>query len=220
MKQGFKKITSPFLQWWFKKYYSKPRSFSYHDITITVSPGIFPPQYTFSTKILLKYLETLNLKGRSFLELGCGSGIISLLASKMGALVTASDINEKALSQLEKSATKNELELQIVNSDLFKNIPESNFEYIFINPPYYPKEPASIEENAWFCGENFEYFVKLFQQLPKFVESQSKVIMILSKDCNIEKIQTIAQSNHLDLSLISTEKSFWETNFLFRILEK
>ena len=84
MKPRLKKITSPFLQWWFKKYYSKPRSFSYQDIDITISPGVFPPQYTFSTKILLKFLETLNLQGKTFLELGCGSGIISLYAAKKG----------------------------------------------------------------------------------------------------------------------------------------
>ena len=220
MKPSLKKITSPFLQWWFKKYYSKPRSFSYQNIEITISSGVFPPQYTFSTKILLKYLQVLDLKGRTFLELGCGSGIISLLAAKKGAIVTATDINETALNQLEKSAIKNGLNLQIVKSDLFKNINEFHFDYIFINPPYYPKEPTSIEENAWFCGENFEYFVKLFQQLPKFVESKSEIIMILSKDCNIKKIQTIAQNNHLDLNLIKIEKSFWETNYLFKILGK
>ena len=219
MKPRLKKITSPFLQWWFKKYYSKPRLFSYQDIEITISPGVFPPEYTFSTKILLKHLETLDLNGKTFLELGCGSGIISLVAAKKDALVTATDINENALNQLEKSAIKNGLNLQIVKSDLFKNITESHFDYIFINPPYYPKEPNSIEESAWFCGENFDYFVKLFQQLPIFVESNSNIVIILSKDCNIEKIQTIAQNNHLDLNLFNTEKSFWETNHLFRIIK-
>lgn len=220
MKIGLKKITGPFLQWWFKKYYTKPRSFSYQDLDITIYPGVFPPEYTFSTKILLKHLDNLELKGKSLLELGCGSGIISLYASKKEALVTATDINKNALEQLKKSAVDNQLGLEIIESDLFKKISQPHFDYIIINPPYYPKNPKSIDESAWYCGEDFAYFKKLFQQLPKFVESRSNIIMILSKDCDIQKIQTIAQSNHLDLNLIKTEKSFWEVNYLYKIVEK
>ena len=220
MKPRLKKIISPFLQWWFKKHYTKPRLFSHQNIDITIVPGVFPPQYTFSTKLLLKHLETLNIKGKTFLELGCGSGIISLIAVKKKALVTATDINEKALNELEKSAVKNGLKLKIIKSDLFDNITESHFDYIFINPPYYPKAPKSIEENAWFCGENFEYFEELFQQLPKYIQSKNNVIMILSKDCNIEKIQSIANSNNMNLNTIKVEKKIWETNYIFRVTKK
>ena len=65
---------------------------------------MFPPHYTISTKILLDYISNLDLKNKTLLELGCGSGIISLFAASKGALVTASDINKKALKALENSA--------------------------------------------------------------------------------------------------------------------
>ncbi|MFC4721288.1 methyltransferase [Geojedonia litorea] len=220
MKTFLKKISTPFMQWWFKTYYSKPRSYSYNNINLTIHPGVFPPKYTFSTKILLKHLETLDLKSKTLLELGCGSGIISLIANKKGAIVTSSDINGNALNQLEKSANKNSLKLHILKSDLFNKITKIHFDYIIINPPYYPKKPKSIDESAWYCGENYEYFVNLFQQLPCYVKSKSYVLMILSENCDIEKIQTIAHSNNLDLKIIKMNTNFWETNYLFEIIEK
>ncbi|MDU8886442.1 methyltransferase [Yeosuana sp. MJ-SS3] len=217
MRKFFKKISNPFFQWWFKKYYSKPRSFKYENISITIAPRVFSPQYTFSTKILLKYLDTLDLDGKTLLELGCGSGIISLFASKKRANVTATDINKTALAYLKSSAKANQLEIEILYSDLFENLKNKMFDYIIINPPYYPRTPKSVEESAWFCGPNFEYFQKLFNQLQFRITNKSNCFMILSEDCNIEKIQTIANSNNLDLNIIKVEKNFWETNYIFKV---
>ncbi|WP_242085161.1 methyltransferase [Aestuariivivens sediminis] len=220
MNPILKKITSPVLQWCYKKYYSKPRPFRYKDIHIIIYPGVFAPQFTFSTKLLLNYMEGLDLKGKRFLELGCGSGIIALNASKKGAFVTASDINKNAISQLQQSAVSNQLELKTIISDLFNAITEPHYDYIFINPPYYPKTPQTIEEHAWYCGPHFEYFKKLFEQLPTYVASKSEIILILSENCDIISIRTIAHTNHLDLHLIKIEKNIWERHYLFRVVEK
>ena len=217
MRKILKKLATPLLQRWFKKYYSIPRIFEYQGIKITVLPEIFPPKYTVSTKILLKYINTLDLNGKSFLELGCGSGIISLLASKKGATVTATDINEIALKQLQVSSLENNLELSIVNSDLFDAIPEMDFDYIIINPPYYPRNPRNIAEQAWYCGEDFEYFQKLFEQLPTYLNSGVTAIMILSEDCEIDKIQAIAKSFSLNFNCFKIQKSFFEISYLFQI---
>jgi len=220
MRKLFKKITSPFLQWWFKKYYSKPRSFRYENINITIAPGVFSPQYTLSTKILLKYLSALDLDGKTFLELGCGSGIISLFASKKGANVIASDINKTALDYLKSSAKANQIEIEILYSDLFESLKNKVFDYIIINPPYYPKTPKTIEESAWFCGPNFEYFEKLFNQLQNQITNDSYCIMILSEDCNIEKITSIATKNSCGLNLIETHKNWFETNYIYKLTIK
>ena len=98
MRAFLKKITHPFLKLGLRLYYWKPRTFCYDDICIKVHPDVFPPHLTFSTKILLDFISELNLENKTFLELGCGSGIISLLAAKKGANVTASDINQTALA--------------------------------------------------------------------------------------------------------------------------
>ena len=45
-----------------EKYLSKERSYSYKSITVTVFPGVFHPGFYFSTKLLLKYLENIELK--------------------------------------------------------------------------------------------------------------------------------------------------------------
>ena len=215
IRQLLKKLTHPILKYGTQKWSSKPRLYSYDGIEVIVMPDVFPPHYTISTKILLDYIKPLDIKDKTLLELGCGSGIVALYAAKKEAIVTASDINNVALKALEKAAKKNSLELAILNSNLFNKLSQLSFDYIIINPPYYPKTPKNIKEQAWFCGENFEYFKSLFLQLSN--RNDKNILMILSQDCDIQKIKNIASLNHFQLDIELERTRFNEKNFIFKV---
>ncbi|MCO6175106.1 class I SAM-dependent methyltransferase [Flavobacterium sp. NRK F10] len=215
IRNFIKKCTHPFLKSGLKLYYSKPRKYCYESVCVQVHPDVFPPHLTFSTKILLDFIKDLKLNNKTFLELGCGSGIISLLASQKGAIVTASDVNKIALNYLEESAIRNNLKVRTVYSDLFDEIDKTKFDFIIVNPPYYPKKAKNVKEKAWFCGEHFEYFKKLFSQLTEI--EFDNFYMILSQDCEIEKIVSIAQKNNLKTQEASKIKNSFENNFIYKI---
>ncbi len=217
LRNIIKKITNPFLKAGLDFYYRKPRKYAYQDIEVLVHPEVFPPHLTLSTKILLDFISEKELQNKTFLELGCGSGITSLLASKKGAKVTASDINKTALEYLEKASKENNLEVACVYSNLFENLQGKHFDFIIINPPYYPKKPKNIKEEAWFCGEDFEYFKNLFQQLSLFISNENQTYMILSEDCNIEKIRSIAMENSIHFQEMFSSKKMGEINKIFQL---
>lgn len=172
---------------------------------------------THSTKILVDFITPIELSGKTFLELGCGCGIVSISAAKKGAIVTATDINETALTALEKNGGINDVKLDILYSDLFQNLHERYYDFIIINPPYYPRNPKSIGENAWFCGEDFNYFENLFLQLPQFTTLDNQIYMILSEDCALEKIEAIALKNGMVFNSILEKKVVGEKNYIFKI---
>lgn len=217
MKAIVKRIISPILQKASAIYLRKRRKYSYNDIWVWVEPTVFPPFITISTKLLLDFVDTLELKDKSVLELGCGCGIISILAARKGAVVTATDINEIALEALRKNALDNQAIITVLKSDLFENLSESWFDVMVINPPYYAKKPKNMAENAWFCGENFEYFERLFAQLRDFSNGNG-IYMILSDDCDLEKIKAIALMNEMALDLVLEKKVATEVNFIFRLV--
>ena len=211
------KILTPVLQALLKRYLRKPRPYRYKDLKVIVEPGVFYPRFVFSTKLFLDFLDERDLSGKKFLELGAGCGIVSLLAARKGAIVTASDINPGAIANIKQNALRNHLELNIIQSDLFKNIQEKDFDLIVIAPPYYPKDPKDFSEMAWFCGKDFDYFEKLFPQLALHSISSGEIIMILSEDCNIDKIKQIAGRSGFTFEVVRQMKRIGEMNYIFRI---
>jgi len=154
---------------------------------------------------------------KNFLEPGCGSGLISIYAAKKGAIVTATDINPVAIEALKKNSIQNNVELTIIQSDLFQNIPEQQFDIIAINPPYYKKQPKSTQDHAWYCGERGEYFSGLFKNLNDYIHEDSQVLMVAFEGCDMKMIEDLAAQNGFRLDCIYSKQNLLERNFIFKI---
>jgi release factor glutamine methyltransferase len=200
-----------------EKYLSRERSYKYKTLTITVFPGVFHPGFYFSTKLLLKYLENIELNKKYVLELGAGTGLISIFAANKGGFVTASDISLTAVYNIEKNVKMTNANVEVVHSDLFDDIPHRRYDYIIINPPYYKKTPASEKEFAWFGGNDFQYFRKLFEQLNKNIYENTNVIMVLSDEADLEMINSIAEEFNFRLEEVIHKKTWGENHFIFCI---
>jgi len=191
--------------------------YSYRNIRLEVPPQVFHPGFFFSTKLLLHYISALSLQGQRFLELGAGSGLISIHVAKKGATVTATDINPVAIEYLRRNCDHNNEKLEIILSDLFDSIPGQSFDIIAINPPYYKRQPLTMADHAWYCGENGEYFEQLFTKLGIYIHKNSIVLMVLSEQCDINMISEIASGHNFYMQRKITKKSIWEYIYIYQI---
>jgi release factor glutamine methyltransferase len=212
-----KKILFSILSRVYKIYSSKERSYNFDGMIIKIFPGVFHPGFFFSTKFLISHLKYYKLKNKNILELGAGSGMISVFCAKNFAEVTASDISKTAVENIIANAKLNNCNITAIYSDLFDSIPNQNFDFIIINPPYFPKDASTESELAWFCGGDFQYFEKLFKQLPDYLFPETIVLMVLSEDCSIKTIEAIAKKNNIEIKLKDRRKFFGEENFIFQL---
>jgi release factor glutamine methyltransferase len=221
MRKIIKRIATAFfvpLTLW---YLRKERTYDYRGTIISVLPGVFHPGFFSSTKFVLDYLEHQDLNKKKLLEIGSGTGLISIRAAKANALVTALDLSTIAVRNTTINATRNGAPVNILHSDLLTSLKKDTFDWIIINPPYYAREPKKESDLAWFCGEHFEYFRKLFDQLPPFMHSGSHVIIVLTKGCDLKKIFSLAREAGFNFELLREKKVFFdEKDFLYRLTSK
>lgn len=217
MNTAFKHIVALTYKPLLVKYLTKTRMYRHRDIRLAIAPEVFHPGFFFSTQLLLQYVNTMPLKGKNFLELGCGSGLISIAAAKRGARVTASDINPVAVEFLIKNSEENKVEIAVIESDLFNAIPKQPFDIIAINPPYYKKKPVTAKDHAWFCGEQGEYFSALFNTLPGYINAGAEIDMVLIETCDMEMIAGFAKQNGFALRCVHSKKNMLEKILIFKI---
>jgi release factor glutamine methyltransferase len=199
------------------KWLSKERRYNYRGIRLTIHPEVFHPGFFFSTKLLLRYLETVSLRDKKVLELGAGSGLISISSAKKGAIVTATDINPAATDYLQKNSRANGTTLTIITSDLFTSIPQQVFDVIVINPPYYFETPLKHSQYAWYCGKNGEYFHGLFKNLSNYIDQNTVILVILCEGSNRAFIQTIAQGYGFEFACRKTFHNLIERNYVYQV---
>lgn len=208
MRTLIKRLLYPVLSRLYRWNNASVRHYSRYGIRLTILPGVFHPGYFFSTNLLIRFLSEKELQGKRLLELGAGSGLVGFYAAKNGAEVTVTDINPSAIEGLRLNAQANQLPVTVLQADLLEGITLSDFDYVVINPPYYPKNPANMAEVAFYCGEDFDYFKRLFSQLGanNFPE-KTAAFMILSEDCRISHIFSLAHQEGI------SEKKVFETRF-------
>ena len=202
---------------WLEKYLAKTRQYKYKGVKLNIAPEVFHPGFFFTTEILLQFIDRLDLHQKKLLELGCGSGLISIMAAKKDAVVTATDINSIAVEFLIKNSSQNKVSLKIIRSDLFQEIPPQLFDIIVINPPYYKKQPVTEKDHAWFCGENGEYFSRMFGTISNFIHADTMILMVLSNGCDMEMIQSMAIQNGFRLNCVHSRRNMMEKNSIFKI---
>ncbi len=97
------------------------------------------------TELLAEEVIKIAKSDSKVLDLCTGSGAIAIAVKKeTNAIVTASDISDKALEIAKENASLNGAEIKFVLSDMFAFLKGEKFDLIVSNPPYIKKEEIDI----------------------------------------------------------------------------
>ena len=107
-------------------------------IVLKITPGMaFGTGIHPTTKMCASFLKSLDLKGKSVLDIGAGTAILAILAKKLGAAhVLGVDNDPLALEVAKENIKKNCVDIEIKHSDLLQNV-KGKFDVVVANivPP-------------------------------------------------------------------------------------
>ncbi|MCG7844690.1 MAG: methyltransferase [Methanomassiliicoccales archaeon] len=179
-------------------------------IMLEVLPEVYAPAE--DTFLMLSALEVHE--GDAVLEMGCGSGFLSLHMAKAGAMVTAVDVDPYALRNSGENAALNGLRLKLVQSDLFQNV-GGKFDLVVFNPPYLRGTADGQEDLCWAGGENgAELAGRFLTDVRSHLKNEGKVLVLISSDADPVQMELALQG--WSWKVIASKRLFFEE---LRVLE-
>jgi HemK-related putative methylase len=197
--------------------------------TFTVRPTVFNPRDFISSEIFAAYIKTLDLTGKNILDMGSGSGIVSIFAASKGANCVACDINPVAVRCITENALQNKLsqQIKVYESDLFDslvNIPSPSgrvrvgYDIIFFNPPYYKGNPRNNFERAFKGGPNLEVIDRFLLDAKHHLLPNGKLCLLVSTDMDIDDFYSRLNNTGYTYKILHTNKKFFETFYIVEAL--
>ena len=161
--------------------------------------------------------ENLEIKeGQSVLEIGTGSGLVSMYASLLTDNVTATDINYNALELAEKNFKLNNIDIiRLEFGDLFEPIKNEKFDVILFNTPYLPTDSNDIindDLNYAFDGglDGRNVIERFLNEAPNHLNDNGIIQMIQSSLSDTEKtLDTLDQLGFI-AEVAKSERFFFE----------
>ena len=161
--------------------------------------------------------ENLEIKeGQSVLEIGTGSGLVSMYASLLTDDVTATDINYNALELAEKNFKLNNINtIKLEFGDLFEPVKDKKFDVILFNTPYLPTDSDDIindDLNYAFDGglDGRKVIDRFIKEAPNHLNDKGIIQMIQSSLSDNDRTLDMFDRNGFVAEIAESEKFFFE----------
>lgn len=163
----------------------------------------------FLTEQIKNLIKTRRFE--SVLEMGCGSGYISLnIAGEVGKIL-ALDINPDAVEFAEKSRKEQKIgNVEFKISNFFEIVTE-RFDLIFFNPPYLPgNDDLSCEGGE----KGQELIEKFLSEVRNHLNEGGVGVILLSSFNNISELE-----RRFNLVKLGEMELFFETLYCYKLLK-
>lgn len=194
-------------------------AFEFMGINISFCESVYEPAE--DTFLLLDALEKEKWKGKeTALEIGPGTGIVSIFLAKRVKEVFAADISRHAALCTKKNILQNGIKnAHVFCGDLFGALGEKKFDIIVFNTPYLPedKKTCKFKDSAWSGGKSGRETIDLFlPHLESRANKGARIFIVESSRSNYEKTISFLRMHGFHAGVLANKRVFFEEIVVIR----
>jgi isopentenyl-diphosphate delta-isomerase type 1 len=190
---------------------SKPQEILICGESFVIEPGVFSPKLFFSTAWFADEVSKIIKDAHSFLEMGCGTGVISCVVSlrNPNIVVDATDISPGAANNTRLNVKNHNLseKITVYQGDVFDGLKDAGlkFDYIFWAMPFgyvAPNEKIDMLETTVF-DPGYRAITKFFQEAKEYLRPGGKLLIGFSNDIgHYDLLDSLAKDSGFMLQLL------------------
>jgi release factor glutamine methyltransferase len=192
------------------------------NLEISIGAGVYPPSE--DTYLLLDSLELRT--DDTFLDMGCGVGLASIVAANKVKRVVSADISRDAVRNTTLNLRKNKLSAKcsVIQTDLFSAFgKKALFSVIAFNPPYLAKRDDRTElDHAVVGGESgAEVTLRFIESATKHLRKNGRLYVVASSLSDVNRVTAIMKETGFEVTIADELPLFFERLYILKgILQK
>ncbi|TFG13087.1 methyltransferase domain-containing protein [Candidatus Thorarchaeota archaeon] len=188
-----------------------------NDIQFHVREGVYPPAE--DTFLLLDSIYS-EIQGK-VLEMGSGSGYLSVHLANRADMLIACDISLLAVKNTKENLVRNRIEnsTDVLQTDLFLALADKRvFDFVIFNPPYLPADGNVTKEDRTYIGgiRGTEITEKFLKQAIKHLKPKGTIFVVVSSLADVESVWDSMRLLNLSADIINQKRLFFETLSILR----
>lgn len=156
--------------------------------------GVFSKdRIDFASKLLIENYFKHGEQNKKILDVGCGYGLIGVTLAKIKKCdVTMIDVNKRALHLAKINLKENNVEANVLESDIYENITEK-YDCVITNPP---------------IRAGKKVYMTILQDAHKYLNESGELWFVMNKDHGVKTVIKKLERTY-DLQILEKNKGFF-----------